>query len=166
VIASQLREPARTVAAKRFLAATRNDAEFPLSLELVDLLAVLPAADVRPVFRARWSEFSVREPIIRRLAIKPEATDRTRFLDVLETGSTEVAHLSLEALAELPRDDSAKHLVPLLGRLRQSLSDPKERLLRKELIALLNRQSGQGFLLMEGKPGGGGLHAVYRPVFQ
>src|SRR5262249_43137281 len=83
VIAPQLGEPGRPVAAKRFLAATRHAAEFPLPLELVDLLAVLPAADVRPVFRARWSEFSVREPIIRRLAIKPEATDRTRFLDVL-----------------------------------------------------------------------------------
>jgi putative heme-binding domain-containing protein len=166
VIATQLRDPARTAAAKRFLTATRNDAEFPLSPELVDLMAALPAAEVRPVLRAHWSDFSVREPIIRQLVTKPDAPDRTRFLDVLETGSTEVARLSLEALSELPRDDSPKNLVPLLGRLRQSLSDPKEKLLRKELIALINRQSGQGFVLLEGKPGGGGLNAVYRPVFE
>jgi len=165
VVAAQLSGPARTRAANRFLTAAR-DQDFPLSPELIDLLSGLPAEEVRPLLRSRWSDRSMRGPIIRELAKKPEPVDRDRFLEVLDTADTETAHIAVNALSDLPRDKTPVNLVPLLARLRQALSEPKEKSLRRELVDLINRQSGQGFFILEGKPGPNGLAEVYRPVFQ
>src|SRR5262249_34095899 len=138
----------------------------PLSPELIDLLSGLPTEQVRPLLRSRWSDRSMRVPIIRELAKKPERVDRERFLDVLDTADAETAHVAVEALSDLPRDKKPTNLVPLLARLRLALSEPKEKSLRRELVDLINRQSGQGFFILEGKPGPNGLAEAYRPVFQ
>src|SRR5262249_52284647 len=147
VVAVQLSGPELTRAAKRFLTVA-DDPDFPLSPELIDLLSGLPTEQVRPLLRSRWSDRSMRVPIIRELAKKPERVDRERFLDVLDTADAETAHVAVEALSDLPRDKKPTNLVPLLARLRLALSEPKEKSLRRELVDLINRQSGQGFFIL------------------
>jgi putative heme-binding domain-containing protein len=165
LVAASLKGEPRKEAAKRFLVAVRDDAEFPLSAELVELLARLPAADVHPVLRARWSDRSARELLIKPLAASLQVADREKFLDVLETGQTETVSLALKALESLPRDESAKNLVPLLVRLRQALSDPKEGAIRKTIVGLVNRQAGQSVAIAEDGTTATLLAAAYRPVF-
>jgi putative heme-binding domain-containing protein len=166
VVAAKLTGAVRAEAAKRFLTAVRKDEEFPLSAELIDLVASLPPDEFRPVLRARWSELAMREAIVRRLADRPETVDRSRFLDVLETAPADVMRASLSALAALPRDDSPAHLLPLLLRLRQSLAEPKEGRLRTEIVSLINRQAGQGLIILESKTEAASLAKAYQPVFE
>ena len=56
--------------------------------------------------------------------------------------------------------------MPLLARLRQSFSDPKEAAVRKKIITLINRQAGQGFEITENKTEANFLATKYRPVFE
>jgi putative heme-binding domain-containing protein len=165
VVANKLTGATRGEAAVRFFNTFRAVAEFPLSAELLDLFASLPRAEARPALRARWSDLTLRETMIRLLTDRPDAEDRERFLDVVETARGETFNACLEALANLPRDDSAKNVVPLLMRLRQALSEPKEKDARKKLIDLINRQAGQGFLILESKSDAKSLAAAYQPVF-
>jgi len=160
LIASQLRLEAKRAAAGRFFEAVRDNPEFPLSGELVQLLATLPAEEIRPLLRSRWADRSVRDAIIKPLAAKPEEVDRAKFLEALETGQE--GAVSLIALETLPRDPSPKNLVPLFARLRQALSDPKEKGIRNQLIALVNRQTGQAFAIEETNTP---LGETYQPLF-
>ena len=160
LIASQLRLEARQAAARLFFAAVRDNTEYPLSGELIQLLTTLPAEEVRSLLRSRWADRSVRDAIIKPLAAKPEEIDRAKFLEALETGQGEATCLT--ALKMLPRDDSPKNLVPLFARLRQAVSDPKERGIRKQLVELVNRQTGQAFAIEESKTA---LGESYQPLF-
>src|SRR5262249_52651675 len=69
----------RRKAAKLFLAAVQKDDDFAWSGPLIDLLAQLPADDVRPVFRARWSDFVLRDALVLQLTDKPDPQDREKF---------------------------------------------------------------------------------------
>ena len=166
VVAARLAGNHRREAARRFLDVIREDAEFPMSVELIDLVSGLPAADYRPVFRARWSDRSLREAIAGRLTERPEPADRERFLEALETAGPDVTLACVQALETLPRDESPKNLVPLLIRLRQALSEPKESRVRKSLVDLVNRQAGQGFRISESRLTAVTLAGAYRPVFE
>ncbi len=165
LIADKLTGENRKRAARRFLAAVRDNTELPLSAEMIDLLAGLPAEEVRPVFRARWSDHAIRERLVKHLAEKPSPADRSKFLEALEIADRETVNVALAALEKLPRDQSPEHLVPVLARLRQSFSEPKETKVRKRLIDLINRQAGQGFEFIENKTDASSLAAEYRPVF-
>lgn len=166
LIAAKLTADNRRRAATRFLAAVRDNAEFPLSAELIDLLAKLPADDFLAVFRARWSDRSARDLLIKHLAEKPNPADRAKFLEVLESASGESLNAALAALEKLPRNQSPANLVPLFARLRLSLSDPKEAAVRKRIVELINRQSGQEFAIAENARDSTSLVVRYRPVFE
>jgi putative heme-binding domain-containing protein len=165
LIAVKLTGDNRKQAATRFLATVRDNAEFPLSADLIDLLAKLPADDVLPVIRTRWSDRSARELLVKYLAEKPIPADRGKFLEILEVASGESLNAALSGLEKLPRDQSPANLVPLFARLRQSLSDPKEASIRKRLVALINRQAGQMFSVTETKTDSPTLAAAYGPLF-
>ncbi|HEX3148088.1 MAG TPA: c-type cytochrome [Gemmataceae bacterium] len=165
VVASKLTGAARGEVAVRLFNAFQADAEFPLSAELLDLFALLPRAEVRPALRARWSDLALREAMIHLFTEKPAAEDRERFLDVAETANGDTLHASLQGLMSLPRDKSPKNLTPLLRRLRQGLSDPKDKTARLELIEVINRQAGQGFQIFERSTDAKSLAESYRPVF-
>lgn len=166
VLAARLSGDHRRRAAERFLAAVRDDADFPPSVELIDLVAGLPVAECRPVLRGRWSDRSLREAIVRHLAGPPDPVDRGRLLEVLESASPDVAPTCVHALNALPRDDSPVTLVSPLRRLRQALTDPRESRVRKELVELVNRQTGQRFRIAESRTDAPSLAAAYRPVFE
>ena len=164
VVAAVFKGEARILAARRFLNVVKVDVEFPMSAELIDLLAILPPADFAPVFRAHWADRPARDAMVKLLARQPDPADRTKFLDVVESGSADAARLSLNALALLNRDDNAKNLVPLFSRLRQAFAEPKEAELRKDLIAAINRQSGQSFRFNEVKTDAAVLAIAYQPL--
>jgi putative heme-binding domain-containing protein len=154
----------RRRAARLFLEAVRKDPEFTWSGPLIDLLAQLPAAEVRPVLRGQWANFGLRDAILLQLAEPPEETDRDKFLTGLESPEPRVVQASLAALERLPRDDAAPHLVPVLRLLRQLVLEPKEQPLRARVVALLARQTGKPLAVKEEGGDQAALKRVYQPL--
>jgi len=155
----------RKQAAGRFLTAVKKDPDFAFSGALIDLLKLLPPEEVRPVLRGRWNEFGLRDAIVLQLAEQPDAADRERFLTGLQSHQPGVLRASLAALEKLPRDETAKNLVPVLSLLRRLQSEPKEAALRAQALALANRQAGHAFAVKEDKTDAPALRQAYRPVF-
>lgn len=164
-VAQQLPMSLKPKAAERFFAVVQKDGDFPLSPELVRLLAMLPKGTYRPLFRDRWTEYAAREAIVRILATDPQEVDRPRFHTLLENGSAELTTAMLTALRQLPKDPTAEGITPVLQRLQGSLAEPKEAPLRKELLAFLEQQTGHAFGVTEGKTDRAALQASYQPVF-
>jgi putative heme-binding domain-containing protein len=158
-------EQHRKEAARLFLDAVKKDDDFAWSGPLIDLLSLLPAAEVRPVMREQWSNYGLRDALVAKLTDKPEEADRERFLTGLESGQPAVVLACLKALAELPRDEEPKRLVPLVRLLRQLTLDPKEKEARLQTTALLARQSGQPFVFKEDSDDPAALKKIYSPVF-
>jgi putative membrane-bound dehydrogenase-like protein len=146
-VANRLDADHRQQAARLFLKAVQEDTDFAWSIPLIDLLASLPASEVRPLFREQWSNLGLRDPILLYLAKDPAENDRDRFLAGLDSAQHTVIRACLAALERLPRDTDAKHLIPLLRLLRRLEAEPKERELRSQLVILLGRQTGKAFAL-------------------
>ncbi len=132
-------------AAREFFVAIRENAEFAWSPELVDLLAVLPPSSFRPHFRKHWTDYSLRDTILKHLSVNPEVVDRDRFLMGLESSNPEIIRQCLAVLMRLPRYESAKNLVPLVKRLQILMREKKEPGLCEKLIELIEKQSGKLF---------------------
>ena len=156
----------RKKAARLFLERVKSDGEFAWSEDLVNLLAVLPAKECRPIFRTKWGDYSLREGILKVLVVDPEADDRMRFLDGLDSPAKSTVLACIAALEMLPKDPSAKALVPILRRLRLSLQDPKEKDMRDRLLALFNRQAGTNFIVKEETKDPLKLKKAYAPIFE
>jgi putative heme-binding domain-containing protein len=112
-------------AARVFFDAVRKDGTFEWSPELVDLLGGLPANEVRPLLHKQWSDFSLRESILKNLSVKPDEADRDRFLTGLDSASPATIGRCIDALLHLPRDESPGNLVPVMKRLQTLARDNK-----------------------------------------
>ena len=132
----------RKEAARLFLDAVKKDDDFAWSGPLIELLNLLPAEEVRPVFRAQWSNYGLRDALLLRLTDKPEEADRERFLTGLESGQEQVVRDCLAALAELPRDGEPSRLAPLVRLLRQLTLEPKEKETRARVCACWRGRRG------------------------
>ncbi len=133
-------------AAQLFRDAVRKDANFEWSAELVELLATLPPAEYRPLFRKQWSDYSLRDAMLAHLTVNPDEADHARFLDGLDSFQQAIALKCATALRSLPRDESAKNLVPIVRRLRAMVRATEWRSsLSDKLIELLNYQAGASF---------------------
>lgn len=133
---------------------------------LIDLFWGLPAEQVRPLLRSQWVNFGLRVNIVLQLADPAEDMDRDKFLTALESGQGRVLHAALAALAKLPRDDAPERLVPLLALLRRLQQEPRQAELRRQALALVNRQAGQSFVIVEKGDQPEPLRQAYRPVFE
>jgi putative membrane-bound dehydrogenase-like protein len=162
-LANALDLPHRMQAASLFLKAVKRDADFAWSIPLVELLALLPAKEVRPLLREQWSNLGLRDVLLLKLALEPAEEDRERFLVGLESSQQSVIRACLIALGQLPRDGDAKGLVPLLRLLRRLELEPKEQDLRWQVVKLVERQTGKAFDLAKEDPKQ--IKAVYEPVF-
>ncbi len=60
-------EKHRKVAAHLFLAAVKKDDDFAWSGPLIELLSLLPAEEVRPVFRGQWDNYGLRDALLLQL---------------------------------------------------------------------------------------------------
>lgn len=155
----------RERAAQLFLDAVRKDAGFEWTGQLVELFRDLPARTVRPILRAQWDNFGLRERIVLQLADAPEETDRQRFLDGLAAAQPATLLACVKALATLPRDATPDRLVPVLAALRTLQQEPRLADLRREVLDLINRQAGQSFAIAEKGTRPEQLGRSYQPVF-
>ncbi|MBU6400938.1 MAG: c-type cytochrome, partial [Verrucomicrobia bacterium] len=133
--------------------------------ELIDLLAVLPTGQVRPLLRRQWDNRGLRDALALQLSRNPETADRDKFLDGLASGQHPVVGACLTALETLPSDPAPERLVPVLRLLRRLLSEPHAGKLRAQALALLDRQCGQRFAVEEAKTEPTTLKQDYQPVF-
>ncbi len=152
-------------AARLFVEAVRKDGDFMWSPELIDLLATLPPNEHKPLFRKRWSDFSLRDAMLKHLAANPDAEDRALLLDGLDSPQRATVLTCIAALKKLPKSPTAANLAPILRRLRSSLEDPKEKEIRDELLALLNREVGPMFAISEETRDPVRLREIFAPVF-
>ena len=154
----------RAKAARLFLKAAQADRDFAWSGPLVTLLGALPLADARPALLGQWGNFGLRDPIVLRLAERPDEADRDKFLTGLESSQPQVVRAALDALERLPRDPAPERLVPLLQLLRRLALEPKEGALRTRALALIARQSGEPLAVSEPGTDPVALRNAYRPV--
>jgi putative heme-binding domain-containing protein len=155
----------RLKSARLFLERSKKDPAFEGSPEWVSLLATLPGPEVRPVLRIRWHEIALRDAIVTTLAQPPEAADRDYFLAGLESAQSQVVRLCLQALEQLPRDEDPNHMVPLLRLLNRLLSEPGEKSLRRAVVSLFARQSGEPAFVREEGVDLPSLRRAYGPMF-
>lgn len=165
VLAEALGPELKLEAAKVYLGAATAATGFSWSPGLVSLLSMLPAAEVRPLFRQHWDDPALRDALTVALAANPEEADRFRFLTALNSPDPRVAESSLDALAGLPPLQNAQTAVTLAKLLRRSLSDPGQKSARRKIMRLLNAQAGGRFQIEEDSRPGADHAQVYQPVF-
>ncbi len=152
-------------AARLFLQAARRDAGFAWSERLIGLLARLGPGEFHPLLRGQWSNFALRDTVVVHLASQPDPRDREKFLAGAESAHAGAARAALEALEKLPRDEEAGNLVPLLRLLRRLTLEPDQGPRRKQVTALVARQSGRPFEVAETGTDPQALRLAYRPLF-
>jgi putative heme-binding domain-containing protein len=155
----------RIRAANAYLAAIRQNPNYAWSPQLVELLGLLPAGDVRPLFRAQWTNYALRDSLLMQLSREPEPGDREKFLVGLDSAQFHVVRSSVAALRALPVDDSGAHLLPVIRLLSRLLSNPAEVLLRKEVVALFRQQTGLPLAVEEEERNERDLRHLYQPFF-
>jgi putative membrane-bound dehydrogenase-like protein len=156
----------RRTAARRFADAVKNDPDFEWSGPLVGLWSDLPADEARPLWRSHADDPGLRDAIVLKLVEPPEPVDRARFLAGLDSVQPQVVAACLTALGRLPVDHSAQQLVPLLELLRRLEGEPRSAGLRAQTLAMLERQSGQSWLIKEDANAPAALRHAYAPVFE
>ncbi len=140
-------------AAERLMQAIEADDEYAWSNEVIFALANVDSDEIREFLRAQSDNLPVRNAVIMALAQKPEESDRGLFLSGLESPQLEVITASLSALAQLPADESAEEIVPLVQVLRRLRGEEQDFRLREQVIRLLRRDSGQNFAFVFGISG-------------
>ncbi len=153
-------------AARRFLGAVEENPRFEWSGDLIDLLSALPAAEVRPHFRKQWNNMALRDELVLQLARRPEEEDREKFVWALTSDRTEVARAGMSALLQLRPKTSDELLVSSMRLLRRLVKEPAEKTARDQLIAVLNRMTGEGFQVEEASAEPAALPDAYGPVFE
>ena len=140
--ASRIGPPGREKVAEVFLRAVESRPDFDLSGPVLEVLDSLPRARIKPILRARWTGLDVKDDALIRLADGPEAVDRTRFLDGLDSTSPATPGACLAALEALPASHDPAELVPAWRLLRRLASDAKAKPLRTRLAAWIAREQG------------------------
>jgi putative membrane-bound dehydrogenase-like protein len=165
-LAATLDAQHRRQAAELFLKAVQKDPDFLWSGPLIDLLEELPAAKVHPVLHAQWSNYGLRDAILMQLVKQPEGIDREKYLVGLESTQPQIVRGCLTALESLPRNEAPKNLVPVLRLLRRLEQEPKEAAVRRQVLALINRQTEQAFQIQEKDTQAAALKRTYAPLFR
>ncbi len=157
----------RERAARIFLDAAKADAEFEWNAPMLELVKALPDAQVKPALRAQWSNPALRDALLPRLASgTPDAVDRPRFLESLESNQPDVTRAALGALEKLDPSRKSGDLVPALRLLRRLLGEPRDAGLRKRLTAWLAREDGPRWSVTEpSNPNAKTLRDAYAPAF-
>lgn len=140
--ASRVGPAGRERVAGAFLAAIESRPDFELTGPVLETLDALPRERIRPLLRARWDAIPVKDDALIRLADAPEAVDRKKFVDGLDSITSSVADACLGALERLPSGHDPADLVPALRLLRLLASDSKAKPLRTRLATWIARERG------------------------
>src|SRR5262249_17853588 len=135
------------------------------SADLFELLALLPADEVRPLIRTQWDNLVLRDAIVRSLAVRPEEVDRPKFPSGLASGAKDAVESSISALLARPRGPAPEYLVPAIRALKSLSLEPKKSMLPKLLVALIERQSGQAFRIVVPTDDPSAVRQSLQPIF-
>ncbi len=154
-----------TPAARLFLKAVQQNPRFRWSGPLVDVLAALPAAQVRPLFRQQWTNTVLRDDLVVKLAQQPAVVDRDKFLAGLSSSQPQVARTCLAALQQLPGSGTGRGVLPALMYLRRLFQEPDQQVLRAQTLSLIEKETKHTFRVRDVAGPPGMVEAAYRPVF-
>jgi putative membrane-bound dehydrogenase-like protein len=130
-------------AARIFLERWKLDPKYALTGNIVQLFDTLPAEDVLPTLRKHWGDTGQENSLLPLLARQPEANDRRRFLEGLNSVQTSVLFACVQGLEKINAKTDASESFALIRALHR-VSD-KQISLRKSLTGRLEKTTGQAF---------------------
>ena len=145
----QLLAVARAAFAKQIAA----DKDYAWTNEVIFALADSDEAAHRELIRAQFDRFTVRGGVLVILSRNPVPADRAKFIAGLDWSQTEVLSACLSALEQLGSSNQPDEQLALLKSLRRLGADEREYAAREIVVALLERNNGQRFPFVTGKPG-------------
>jgi putative membrane-bound dehydrogenase-like protein len=136
-------------AARIFLERWKLDPKYALTGNIVQLFDTLPAEDVLPTLRNRWGSTGQENALLPLLARKPEANDRGKFLDGLNSVQTSVLVACVQGLDKLDGKSDANESFALIRALHRtsdaSKPAPNGARLAKMIAERLDKTTGQAF---------------------
>jgi putative heme-binding domain-containing protein len=134
----------RRRAAEHFLARAREQSDdFAWTPALVGLIGDLPAEQAIPVLRQLWGKAGLDETILPVLAKRPDAGDREKFLEGLNSPTMATIRRCLSALEQLPVPTEGTDILPVIRCLRCLPDSPEEKPLHDRMFKYLQRIAGQ-----------------------
>jgi putative heme-binding domain-containing protein len=134
---------APVTAAEKFLSAAKQDKTYVWTPAVVELLAALPPEKVQKLLRELWDRPGLEDAVIRVLALQPRAADRMKFTVGLKSLDPELVRISAHAVAQLTPEAKTEVYVQSVKALRRFPDDKANTAVRAELVALLQKYSGQ-----------------------
>jgi putative membrane-bound dehydrogenase-like protein len=151
--------------ARLFAQAAQRQASFEWSGPLIELLSALPIEEVRALFSKQWSNLALRDDLVLKLAEKPDVSDRDKFLMGLGSPQPSVVQACVRALTEIPKETTGRALLPAMRLLRRLINEPDQAQVRMDVVALINRETGEQFAIAEQGTDPDSLRRAYQPVF-
>jgi hypothetical protein len=136
----------RTGAAAVFLARARKNKDYEWSPALVELVGTLPASQTRPLLRQLWDRGGLEEAILAVLTQQPEAADREKYLEGLQSPQLATVRRCLAALEKLPVKKDGATTLALVQALRRLPDGKVERAVAVQLTNYLHKLTGRNKL--------------------
>lgn len=133
------------VAIDAFVKRIEADPNYEWNTDVVVLLAESNNPAHRDLIRRQFSNFGLRDSILKVLATSTERQDRAKFVRGLQSGQLDVIKACARALGKLPATKSGGERIALFKAARRLGRDKREVALRDELVKLLRRSTGQTF---------------------
>jgi len=137
----------------KFARISEADPEYPWNNDVVFLFGAIESPENRKVLREQYENMGVRSAAVISLTYRPQAEDRPKFVEGLESSQIEVLTACLGALEKLPTTKDAEENVALIKAARRLGSDKGEYPLRERVIRLLERNSGVAYAFEYGANG-------------
>lgn len=135
----------RQTAARKFIAASAKNPDYPWTPGLVALLGSLPPAEARPMLLKLWDHGGLEEAIASVLAISPNPADADKLLVGLRSFDPALVQASAAALAKLPGRPGTTEVLAAVQALRRLPDDKSTVAARDSLASLLRQRTGQTF---------------------
>jgi putative membrane-bound dehydrogenase-like protein len=132
----------RKQTAQRFWRLVKSEPQYPLTPEVIELLGELPREEIVPHLRQHWEEWGLRDAILRILAKQPQAEDRSRFLEGLNSPGWNTVRQAAHALLAIPGKPRGADYLAVLRALHRLPESKESQIVRGELILLLRHWSG------------------------
>ena len=132
--------------AEQFLEKGTKDKNYAWTPATVGLLVASPpwqTERTQKLLRHLWDRPGLEDAVIRALAILPDPADRGKFIVGLKSLDSELVRISAHAIASLPPDAKTEVYVQAVKALRRFPDDKANAAVRKELVALLQKYSGE-----------------------
>lgn len=133
----------RAQVARKFWSRIRSNPEYPLTPDVIDLLAESSLPEVRSHIRQHWEEWGLRDAILRLLARQPEVADRALFLEGLGSTSWSTIHVAATALHNLQQKPVPGDYLIIFRTLKRLPDANESKQARRALYRLLAVWSGE-----------------------